>query len=678
MAESLFRRNPKEGDIINILKARRSLYNKDRVQVQDGKSVSMRNPAWITLTGHDMSCGGGGSLTLPRKQESIEDVYNYGGGSIKPFPDLESVVIEYTGEHGLARKITGRIRCYKISDFEMVQKYFLLPGNEIDTSFGYPDKNWGYGKGTTLEGFKVATFSFNTTQDGHWICEFTAVSSAQAIKNLDMQTVICNGCNAAGGNGQSGNSGPLKYLVYDFGGSPTQHPVKGIAQLVTADAQKNGTTSLDDLQDGEVITSFVDYNPGSQDKSAAIVVYTGDHIRNTVQKFMAWAGGIIAKVSGTKNEVEAANNQVYLSLGYVVNRLINDQLLKSLTCSVAHERDKFNKLKVEFHPEYSKSKVASGITSGDPLTVLLLGDANYKNNNGNGKNFDADCKNLGAAKSNSSGDIRLQNILVHRDLVVSALNDATKPEQAEADKVDTVKDKQEEVVNIIDFFRQLSGHISAATGGAMELQLVENPDDFKSLIVVDQNFGVTDTLNCVVFDPIDGDGSTRTCEVQSNVGSQEYKAAMFVGSSKGGDAVSALRDCNDKLKDQRQKEYDKAKTDKDAIIKSPGNLGENQFDGTEINALKSVMSRLHKNNPNTATNELVHYPGLSISIDIDGTWGFIPGNAISSTQVPKKWRNTLKSYFMVRSCTHTFSNSDWNTNIQGILGYYPNINYIEL
>lgn len=683
MAESLFRRkldyqltdpSGKKG----ILPARRSLYNKDRVQVQDGKSVSMRSPAWITLTGHDMSCGGGGSLTLPRKQEKIEDVYNYGGGSIKPFPDLESVTIDYSGEYGLSRKITGRIRCYKITDFEMVQKYFLLPGNEIDASFGYPDKNWGYGKGTTLKGFKVATFSFNTTQDGHWICEFTAVSSAQAIKNLDMQTIICNGCDAVGGNGQGKDTGPLRYLVYDFGGSPTQHPVKGVAQLVTADAQKNGTTSLDDLKDGEVITSFVDYNPGSQDQSAAIVVYTGDHIRNTVQKFMAWAGGFISKITGTKNEVEDANNQVYLSVGYVVNRLINDQLLKSLTCSVAHERDKFNKLKVEFHPEYSKSKVASGITSGDPRSVLLLGDANYKNTNGNGKDFDGDCKNLGAVKSNSSGDIKIQNILVHRDLVVASLNEATKPDQAEADKVDGIKDKQEEVVNIIDFFKKLSSQISAATGGAIELQLVENPDDFRSLIVVDQNYGVTDKLDCVVFDPVDGDGSTRTCEVQSNVGSQEYKAAMFVGSSKKGDAISALRNCSKDLNIQRESEYKKAKQDKDAIIKSPGNLGENQFDGTEINALKSAMSRLHKNNPNTATNELVHYPGLSISLEIDGTWGFIPGNAISSTQVPPNWRNKYNSYFMIRSVKHNFQGSDWSCAIDGILGYYPDINYIEL
>lgn len=678
MAESYYRRNP-EGNIVDILKSRRGLL--DQKQTINGKSASVRNPAWFTITGYDKSCGGGGSTagggskTYPEDKNKIGEAYNYSGGSIKPGPDVESLTIEYSGEHGLARKIIGRIRCYIITDFKIVQRYFLLPGNEIDVSFGYAQDSWGYGNSKTLTGFKVATFAFNTTQDGHWICEFTAVSSAEAIKNLDMQIIVCNGCN--GGNGQSASSGPLKYLVYEMGGGSTQHPVKGVAELIAADAQKNGQTSIDDLKDGEVITSFTDYRPESKDKAAAIVVYKGDHIRDFWQKAGAWIGGLLSKYGFGDTEVKATNNQVYLSIGYIINRIINDQLLKSMGCGVAHERDEFNKLKIEFHPVYSLTKVANGITSGDPLSVLLLGDGNYKNDNGEGKNFDADCKNLGAVKSNSSGDIVIKNILVHRDVVTAAFNDATKNREAQADSV-SIDDVKREVVNVIDFFEKIAEHVSAATGGAINLRIVENPDDLKSLIVIDQNYGVSDQLRCVVFDPIDGDGSTRTCEVQSNVGSQEYKAAMFVGSSKGGDAISQLRNCGDTLKQTRQSELSKAKTDKDAIIKNPGNLGKNQFDPEQINALKSVMGRLYRNNPDTATNEKVHYPGLSINLEIDGVWGFIPGNAVSTTQVPQEWRNEMKSYFMVTRCVQNFQQSDWSTQISGILAYYPNMDYIKL
>lgn len=673
MAESYFRRNPEDGIIENVIKPRRGLLNQK--QTVGGKSASMRNPAWFTITGYDKSCGGGGSKILPDKMPKIGETYNYSGGSIKPGPDVESLTIEYAGERGLTRKVTGRIRCYKIDDFKIVQRYYLLPGNEIDVSFGYAQDSWGFGNSKKLTGFKVATFSFNTTQDGHWICEFTAVSSSETIKNLDMQIVVCNGC--SGGNGQSASSGPLKYLVYEMGGGSVQHPVKGVAELIAADAQKNGQTSIDDLQDGEVITSFTDYRPESKDKAAAMVIYKGDHIRDFFQKTSAWMGGLVSKYGFGDTEVKATNNQVYCTLGYVINRLINDQLLKAMGCGVAHERDKFNEIKIQFHPIFSLSKVANGITSGDPLTVLLLGDANYKNNNGQGKDFDSDCKNLSAVKSNNSGNITLKNILIHRDVIIAAFNDATKQREAQADTTN-IDDVKREVVNVIDFFEKIAEHVSAATGGAMNLRIVENPDDLKSLIVIDQNYGVSDQLQCVVFDPIDGDGNTRTCEIQSNVGSQEYKAAMFVGSSKGGDAISQLRNCGDKLKETRQNELNKAKTDKEAIVKNPGNLGKNQFDPEQINALKSVMGRLYRNNPETGLNEKVHYPGLSINLEMDGAWGFIPGNAISTTQVPPDWRTKMNSYFMIVRVNHNFQQSDWSTQISGILAYYPNINYIQL
>jgi hypothetical protein len=422
----------------------------------------------------------------------------------------------------------------------------------------------------------------------------------------------------------------------------------------------------------------VDYNPGSFDNSAAIVVYTGDHLRNLAERGMAWVGGIMKGVVGGKSEVEVANNQVYVSLGYIVNRIINDQLLRSFTCHVAHERDKFNKVKVEFHPTYSKCRVADGIISGDPIHMLMLGQANYLNVKNKGKDFDKDCKNLAAVKCNlGQGNIHLQNILLHRDVISSAYTAATQPRKSESDNTD-VKDTQEQVVNIIHFFEKISDQISSCTGGAISLRLVENPDNNSTLIVVDQNYGVTGTLKCIIFDPIDGDGNTRTCEVQSSVGSEEYKASMFVGTSKKGDAISTLRGCSPKLKAQRSIEHDKARTDRFSIIKNPGNLGTNYFNDTEINALKSVMGRLNKNDEKTVEHSTVHYPGLSMNITINGVWGIEPGNAISTTQVPSAWRNEYNSYFMVVKVTHTFSNSDWETSLEGILSYYNNIDYIPL
>lgn len=673
MSDSLYRRNPdKKARPFDILKARRDLL--DKQQTIGGKSTSVRNPCYVSITGYDKSCGGGGSMPLPSSKDDMQGTY-YQGGSIKPGPDLISVSLSYGGDWGLARKLSATIKCYKMSDFEQVQKNFLLPGNEIDVSFGYNSNvTWGIAQSAKLTKFKVATFNFNTDQDGSWLCSFEAVSASTAIKNLDAQIVVCNGCDPINGTGQSGTSGPIKYQT---GVESTPHTVKGIAELIAGDTQVNGTYSIDKMRDGEVITSFVNYNPGTQDKSAACVVYHGDHLRGLLDSALAWITGALKTLGIGKSEVETANNQVFVTLGYIVNRIINDQLLRAMTCGIAHEREDFNKLKVEFHPEYSKCKVASGITSGDPVTVLLLGDANYKNNDDEGKDFDGDCKNLAAVKCLSGTDVRLQNILVHRDAIIGAFNEATKKRESKADNAD-VKDTGEEVVNVITFFEKIADHISASVGGAISLRLVEHPTESNILIVVDQNYGVSDTLECIVFDPIDGDGSTRSCTVQSNVGSQEYRAAMFVGSNKKGDAISALRGCSPKLDTQRGKELQKAQTDKSALIKSPGNLGKNAFNGEQINALKSVMGRIHRNSQEAPEIETIHYPGLSISVEIDGVYGFTPGNAISTTQIPKAWRNQYKSYFMVTAVHHDFQGSDWNTKLDGILGYYPNTTYSVL
>lgn len=658
MAESLYRRNP-EGNIVTVLRGRKAIMNRPQT---GGESPSVRNPCYAFVTGHDKSCGGGGSMQLPHDESTWDLTYK---PSIKPEPDLESVTIEYGGDWGLARKLSATIRCYKISDFEQVQRYFLLPGNEIDVRFGYK-KTWGVQQGEkSLKKFKVASFSFNTNQEGQWIASFTAVSSATAIKNLDMQISIKN------------TSGNIKYLT---GTESTPHKVVGVAQLIAADAQKNGQYSIDSQKDGDVIDQLTDYSPNVKyDPSAAIVVYTGDHLRNLGEKATAWIGGLFNGTMFGNDEVESANNQVYLTLGYVVNRIINDQLLRAMSnCIGTHDKGDFNKLKVEFHPIYSKSKISDIITSGDPTTVLLLGDANYKNQDGDGKDFDGDCQQLGKVTSKSSnGDIKLQNILIHRSVVTAAYQAATKQRESESDSTNP-KDTKEEVVNIVDFFEKVSDHISQAVGGSICLRLVDDPTDLDKLIVVDQNYGVTDKLNCIVFNPIDGDGSTRSCEVASNVGSEEYKAAMFVGSSKGGDAVSAIRGCSNELKNVRQTEFQAAAKDIYELVIDPGNLGKNYFNGQEINALKSAMGRAHRSNTKTPENETVHYPGLSISLEIDGVWGFIPGNAISSTQIPKKWRDTYKSYFMVTRTTHNLAQSDWSTKVDGILAYYPNINFINL
>ena len=152
---------------------------------------------------------------------------------------------------------------------------------------------------------------------------------------------------------------------------------------------------------------------------------------------------------------------------------------------------------------------------------------------------------------------------------------------------------------------------------------------------------------------------------------------MFIGNSKKGDATSAIRGCDDQLEDARGKKYSEAKTQINELISSPGILGRELFDEKQIDALKAIMVDLYRNRPTARKYETVHWPGMSISAVIDGAWGIIPGCAISSKQVPDDWRD-LNVYFMVMRVTHKFEGSDWSTEIEGIMSYYDNLNYIPL
>lgn len=674
MSESVYRRNP-IGDFVKVLRGRSGLLNQR--QGMSGASIMDRAPAFVVLEGRCNKCKGCAvpSMRLPHDAKTWDAAYK---PSPKPYPTLQSVTLEFGGDFGLAQKISAVIECYTLADFKRVRDAYLLPGNYITVEFGYAGgaNRWHSREQSkvTLSKFRVAVFSFSATAQGTWVCNFTAVSSATALKNTDMMSTV--------------GTDSMTYIIAGSQEGSKTGKVKSISELIAFDAQRNGKYSIDQLQDGTVLTDsdLHAYDPGSssilRNRNAGIAIYTGDHLRDTFGRVFARLGRFARVLNRLGDESKKTNNQVYVTLGYVVNRIINDQIMKTVKAGIGkNDKEDFEKLKIQFHPTYSKSKLPDDIRSGDPTAVLFLGSGkgNYKNNSGGGKNFE-EIKSgpLSYVQAMSGTEVSLEKILLHRDVVLNCLSEAIKQRQSESDNTD-VKDTQEEVINIVDFFNNISDAISEVTGGAISLRLVEDVEDAlaNSYMVVDQNNGGRTTLECVVLDPIDGDGSTRSCDVQSNVGSQEFKAAMFIGNSKKGDATSALRGCDDQLEDARGTKYSDAKKELNELIVNPGILGRDHFDEKQLDALKSIMVDLYRNRPTAKSYETVHWPGMSISATIDGAWGILPGCAISSKQLPDDWRQ-LNVYFMVTRVTHKFEGSDWTTDIEGIMSYYDKINYIPL
>lgn len=650
--------------------------NLTNTQHVDGRSLQDVNPAYISITGTCNMCDGGiASMTVPTEKDTWDALYRY---SMKPRPTLQSVDITYGGDWGLARKITANIKCYDQQSFKEVTKAFLMPGNFISATFGYStSQQWNshHYSPITISNFRVATFSFSAGDDGTWIGTFTAVSAAEAMKTIDMTGVL---------------SGGLTYSYSGVFNATKTSDVTGIAQLIASDAQRNGSQALDRVNAGNtgyVISGgqgFQNYTQTDSHVKAGMVIYTSDHLHTMVGNIMEDAATWFSKMGGVYNDAENPEHQIYVSLAYVTDRLVNGVLKKTIddNISTTGVDAPYTNLKIRYHAEYSKSTIPNHLASGDPKSVLLLGAAHgCKFTSDEGKVMD-----FNELKGNSEGSsadviavngniVDLDKILVHRNAVLSAIASATEVTPNESETVDP-KNSKDVVVDFNDFFTELFSIIKSCTGGALALRLVIDPTDEtgNTLLVVDQNYGGDQEIPCYIFNPVDGDGNTIQCNISSAGGSDEYRSSMFIGTSKKGDAATKLRGCKPQLDTMRRNRFIDAQIKYLKLTNYPGTMMSSQFNGKDIDAFKSVMVDIYQCADNSHTDrELINWPGMSIDITIHGAWGILPGCAIMTTQMPSDWYYNYGIYFMVREVTHNFSNSVWTTNMRGIMSYYNHL-----
>lgn len=676
MGNSLYRRNPsKDGNFKSVVKARSGLLSKQ--QHISGQSIQDRNPAYIFIKGKCNMCSGCGvDMELPVELSDWNSVY---GNSFKPRPVLQDVSISYGGEYGLAQQISANIKCFDRESFDKVRKSFLMPGNYISARFGYSTsgKQWNPGDSEhRVSGFRVAVFSFSAGDDGTWIGSFKAVSSAEAMKTIDMH---------------GGLRTNLKYFIAGVLDSRVPKQVQSISEMIASDAQRNGQESLDRVDasnTGYVISEFGDYSATDESvMKASMVLYTSDHLRGVVKK--AWDGVSRFLMKNTGNWDDAVNTQheIYVTLGYIVDRIVNGKVKFTVEGAiVGDDAEEYKKMKITFHKDWSKARLPKDVESGDPTSVLILGSGKasfFEPDGGTSMDFNDIKGQVEGSKDDiialDGNKVRLDKILLHRDTVLTALAESIEKEPNESESVDP-KDVKSEVINLSDFFKKLFSYIKECTGGSLALRLVLDPDEKKrdKLYVVDQNWGGDKDIDCFIFNPIDGDGSTRSCNISSNGGSNEYRTSMFLGNSKKGDTAAIIRNCDSQLSAGRAKAIGRVKNKLFEIIFDPGSMMKDKFSNKQTDAFKSVMVDLYRY-ADKGHNKLenINWPGMTIDLTINGAYGIIPGCAVATTQMPREWINK-NIYFQVLEVTHTFAQSDWSTNIRGMMSFYDHLTPVEL
>lgn len=651
---------------ITILKERsaRAKSEKNTMLIAGGKSSMMDNPPYYKLTITNKSCNGGPTLTLPEDKSSFTAVYRSG---FKPKPILETVSISHAGQYGLTWTLSGLIKCFTKQDFDRVAKAACMPANEVTLEFGESSNtSWGTTQAESLSGLKIATYSFTYTENNTWDVSFTAVGPSIATKAIDIDANL------------NKSAGSLITTDLSFIGANQKQSAISVKQIITGDAQQNGTVSLDKVTEDVYAVPGKPHNytpPGDYGSSfAKIALINGS-------KYFKGESGWFWSYWGN-DETEKARYLPYYTLAYVIYRLVDGLLLPAVKSGITPtDQEDFGKLKYVFDNQLSKTVLDIRLRSGDPYQVVIAGSGNgdYTNNDGDGVNFDDLPSDYQARKGK---EIDLSKILISRPAIYRALSNATTVKEAKSDTVDEVKSEKDQVINLEDFLRELFAIIRECTGSALDLKAVEHPDADKlyTKVIVDMNHaGINIKLPCIVFNPIDGDGSTSAFTINSGGGSSTYSTAIYAGLSKGGDALAEARGCGGEMEPVKNNELDDATIKIRELVEDPGNLAENKYIEEDVAALKSLMSTMYRNlpKPAPADSRLLHYPGIKFNATIKGTWGLRYGNAVWATSLPQDYRDN-NNYLMVSNVTHTFTYDKWVTELEGLLAFHGNLDHVEL
>jgi hypothetical protein len=648
MATNYFRNNP-TNNAIGVLQSRRGVWREGRNSLH---VRTARNNAWCSVTID--------GLSLPAKSETFDKLYGRGLSSPKPYPSLESISIQTAGQWGHAIHVEVSFTCYLRSDFEKFDKVWMRPGAEGSVSFGYVKPiNGSEQKYNKLDGLVVATFEFSTDQNAHYHCRLKMVGASKFAEAAEVK-------------GGLKDRGSFKYKTKSLLGGSQSHEVTSLDELLLYDAQENGSTSTDDMADNhKVPTPFGDiivYHP--PDKAG---------LAGGIQR----VGGKVLGALANMGDKQWTYHHEYYSLEYVVNRLVNDQILGFLKENTSSkDRAVIGTVKVICDSQTSVGVGYDVIRSADPLSMLILGGGRgtYLSGTGQGKDWENGGEGAGASISCYKGnEVDLSKIMLERMTITSALSHA-RVDSEESDKSTQTgaTSKTQVLIYVERFLKELFKTISFNTGNLFQLDLVENPENRKELLVVDRNNGVTDTLQVFMFDPIDGDGSTRDMSISSGGGNKDYMAAMFGAVHKQSDINSTIKGDIAEVDNNRAKKFQSIPNAiNEKVTKS---LPDGGFAADEIEGLRTLIMESNQVLPSddNKRKQVILYPGLKLSVTLDGVWGFGIGNHIHTTLLPKDpYRITSNGIcFNVQDVSHTIQNNDWETRLEAILTFAKPIQYV--
>jgi hypothetical protein len=503
---------------------------------------------------------------------------------------------------------------------------------------------WGHGSdfdgrglvSNKIEGAYIIAGGYSNTDQNTYICRFNAIGPASAIANLDV--LSCD-------------------VSYKF---PNQKFVYGNSLLVSTENVTSLITKIMyDLQEGgkDRTSGFSDgYEPKSQGMAG------GNPVGKIYKYFPGSSklGSFIMSFLNSKDESTGVGSDAheYVSLQYLVD-LINKTII-SITNEKCGNKLKF---KLSFEKEYPYSYTPTSVIgqkfrSADPVNVLFLGrgSGNYKNNAGQGKDFE-----IGGSffKTNCVlGDyVAHRYILISRKAVVDELSikfkelntareESTKNKTNKTDRISDV------TYSIKEFFETIFSKISRASGNYVNLSFrlpdptkINNAISMQELIITDAMSISGEKVKLFEFDPIKGDGNCLSLVVEGKLPTDLVDLALVTGIREGSGTSGKVSEDTSYISNVK-KEYDsilQKLTSTDETIGVYAKMAKKEFSEDSIADACSTLSEFKKvfnamqvmsgKNLNGKFS-FTEYFDLEMKVEMEGTYPIIAGNIFTSTNLP--------------------------------------------
>jgi hypothetical protein len=612
---------------------------------------------------------------LPVIGTDINDTYSFRTG--KAVPTLGAVTIEVDGEFGSLRRATAEFTCYDMDSFDKLESVLLRPGIRIFIRYGYlgADDSTESSQGlVTLSNkakayeFVIADYSFTYTKENYIKCSFKAIGVGGLATSINFSNTV--------------NGGTRKFLR-DFEQQTTETVVKTVEDVFDYHLVKHliGVgNAVDSIQQGK-----------------SIALPTPDEYKTpTILAMIKLPKDFEVADAIVETNWLNSSYMAYCSLSYIIHHLINIELLRDNPNNLT---DGFRNVRYICNAEVSAGPGYNGyIFSADPLNIGITSKNIIQNSYGAAGSI----KDVGTS-------VKSERVATTPDTSYS-FDTAVIPDvnlvMVDSNKIDCsmllvsrlllrklLKEFEKDKFSINDFLTKLFDAISDATAGMITLGLYEpdlnssNPesDDKKLYEVYSQKGKYTPILvknlkqkpNSVPlaleFDPLMGDGITRSCEVTAKI--PKDMAAEAYGRNTPGKTGGTGTDGGQISQVLNQQSKIASTATRDDIVQLITDLKtkvypENKLSGIAVTEGKSLLKDIMNVYIPLETrlqSEQILYP-LEMKLVLDGIEGFRFGDHITTTNIPMVYRRTggMRVGFTVLRTTHTIAGNNWSTELTTI------------